>query len=106
MIVVNLKDGLGNQMFEFAFAKYLQKEYKERIVLNTFFFDNKKRKSFSLDCFKLGDDVTVARGFYAFLLTFSFVARLFLFFPKIMFRWVFLHVRPTGKKLFDKFSEK
>ena len=27
MIILNMKDGLGNQFFEYAFAKYLQKKF-------------------------------------------------------------------------------
>jgi recombination DNA repair RAD52 pathway protein len=44
MIVLNLKDGLGNQFFEIAFVRKLQKMYPdEKIYINDYFFQNGKR---------------------------------------------------------------
>lgn len=39
MFVVNIKGGLGNQLFQYNFAKYLQKKYsQEKIVFNTSYY--------------------------------------------------------------------
>lgn len=45
MINLIVKDGLGNQMFQYAFARYLQEEYQkqginEQICINPYFIEN------------------------------------------------------------------
>ena len=48
MIIVRLKGGLGNQMFQYAFAKYLSIQ---------------KNEGFSLDVRYLKDDATIKQNF-------------------------------------------
>ncbi len=40
MITINLKGGLGNQMFQYAAARHLGVKYKTNLVLNTEYFSN------------------------------------------------------------------
>ena len=105
MIILNLKDGLGNQMFEYGFAKYLQKIYGERIVINNFFFDGKKRKSYSLHHFNLNKDVIVVGKFKQFWYTLCFIVRLLLCYKMDFLRWVFSKKRPYGDETFKKASK-
>lgn len=61
MIEVNITGGLGNQLFQYAFARYLQKETGERIVLNIFELEkyDKKRK-LSLQHFLLNKEISIS----------------------------------------------
>lgn len=58
MIVLNLKDGLGNQLFEYAYALYLQSFYpQESIVINPFSYRAKGYKGYALPYFNLPKQV-------------------------------------------------
>lgn len=49
MIVLKLMDGLGNQMFQYAFARYLQTVYHEPIVFETMRLGKGAVRKFGLD---------------------------------------------------------
>lgn len=54
MIILNLKDGLGNQLFEYAYALNLQRMYpNEEIVVNPYIYRKKSYKGYSFPYFKL-----------------------------------------------------
>jgi hypothetical protein len=57
MIEVNLKGGLGNQMFEYATARHLGIKYKKNLVLNTEYFLNIPKgdipRNYQLDIFHI-----------------------------------------------------
>ena len=58
MIYVDLKGNLGNQMFNYALARKIQKETGQQIVLNSYNLENKhKNYKMSLKIFKLNDNV-------------------------------------------------
>ncbi len=63
MISLIIKDGLGNQLFEYAYARYLQYLYaqqgkKEQIVINQYYIDRFDFRSSSLHNFVLNDSVS------------------------------------------------
>lgn len=59
MIYVDLKGNLGNQMFNYALARKIQKETGQQIVLNSYNLENKhKNYKMSLKIFKLNDNVS------------------------------------------------
>lgn len=63
MVICNLSDGLGNQMFQYAYAKYLSyKTGDDKILLNTYKFRNNKFRSFSLGACNLPKNVVVQKG--------------------------------------------
>lgn len=57
MIVIKLQGGLGNQMFQYAFARVIAKNNRDLILIENSFFENVKRKKgftyrkFELDIF-------------------------------------------------------
>jgi hypothetical protein len=58
MIFVDLSEGLGNQMFQYAFACALQEKYHDKIFLDTMsYIRNKGIRSFSLNNYRLNDMV-------------------------------------------------
>ena len=60
MIELMVSGGLGNQMFEYAAARCIQIERKEKMALNTYLYRRDKAgRGFSLDHFKLNDDICV-----------------------------------------------
>ncbi|MCD7884089.1 MAG: alpha-1,2-fucosyltransferase [Lachnospiraceae bacterium] len=61
MIYVNITGGLGNQLFQYAFARKIQRETDQNITLNIFElqkYDNKRR--FELDKFDLVNHVKIS----------------------------------------------
>lgn len=62
MISLIIKDGLGNQLFQYAYARYLQYLYeqegqKEKIAINSYYIDHFDFRKASLHNFVLNDDV-------------------------------------------------
>lgn len=62
MISLIIKDGLGNQLFQYAYARYLQYLYeqegqKEKIAINSYYIDHFDLRKASLHNFVLNDDV-------------------------------------------------
>lgn len=58
MIVLFLKDGFGNQLFEYAFARRLSQMYGDRIVINRIYFRRKNDRSCQLEKLALPPDVS------------------------------------------------
>ncbi len=60
MIVVRIKGGLGNQMFEYAMARKLQIDLKlDKIGFDLTVVDNDLRRSFSLYHFSLFNNIEI-----------------------------------------------
>ncbi len=63
MIEVNLKGGLGNQMFQYAIGRQLSVRYKTNLVLNTEYFLNIPKgdvlRKYQLDIFKIDKNVKI-----------------------------------------------
>lgn len=60
MKIVKIKGGLGNQIFQYAFAKYLEKTTNDVIKLDTTYFDkilNDRIRIFHLDKFQIDLDI-------------------------------------------------
>ena len=58
MIVLNLKDGLGNQLFEYAYVLYLQNMYPEdTILINPYSYRAKGYKGYALPYFRLSKEI-------------------------------------------------
>ncbi len=60
---VKIADGLGNQMFEYAWVRALQKKYGGTIVLDHHAFKSNKLRSLSLQNFNLNENVIVKPSF-------------------------------------------
>lgn len=78
MIVLFLKDGLGNQLFEYAFVRKLSQMYGDRIVINRLYFKRKNDRSCQLERLVLNRDVTYSGGIASFLQLLLLEFRLFL----------------------------
>ena len=105
MIILNLKDGLGNQFFEMAFAKKIQKMYpSEKIFINTFFFQNGKRRCCSLQHFKISESIEFLGNGKSFLFTVLFIIKIIVYHPKIFVKWISSKQRPKSEKQFQKSS--
>ncbi|MCI6713450.1 MAG: alpha-1,2-fucosyltransferase [Lachnospiraceae bacterium] len=60
MLVVKIKGGLGNQMFEYAVARKLQMTYQlDKIGLDLSIIGNDSIRDYGLDCFQLSDNVEI-----------------------------------------------
>jgi len=100
MIILNMKDGLGNQFFEYAFAKYLQKKCDDRICINNYFFQNGKRRAYSLHHFCVDEQVEVFGKAKEYWYTLCFNARLFTCYPDVFLKWIFSKKRPKSDEEF------
>ena len=93
MIVYLLKDGLGNQLFEYSYAKKLAQSYKgEKVVFCTFMYKLKNfslggTRKCSLQHFNISDNVKIAKGFSNFLYFILFLLRLLFVYKKDFFNW-------------------
>lgn len=96
-----LKDGLGNQMFMYAFCRALQLNRfpKEKIIINNKLFKQKATtpRDFELDCFKLNNSVKVANFFERIYSDF-----LYFFKKKIQFRNADVFNKDVIQKAFAK----
>ncbi len=69
MIKLMVKNGLGNQMFQYAYARYIQECYKknginENLILNPFYFNKKQsigsdKREMSLNHLNLNDKIKI-----------------------------------------------
>ena len=48
MIIVEIMGGLGNQMFQYAYARAIQEEYKENLYISTDMYNQNKIRTYSL----------------------------------------------------------
>lgn len=51
--IVVIRGGIGNQMFQYAFGKILQKKHNTRLCLDISFFDEVPERKFGLDAYDL-----------------------------------------------------
>ncbi len=92
MIVYILKDGLGNQLFEYSYAKKIQEYTGEKIVFCTWMYNLKNfslggTRQCSLQHFDLPDDVEIlsgAKNFYYFV---KFMLRMFVVYKEDFISW-------------------
>lgn len=106
MIYLNLKDGLGNQLFEYAYARWLQEQYGDDVSFNLYFFKNPKRRSYSLNHFVLNENIKILDKNEQKIATFKFLFNLALSLKFKFINWFFLNKYPKGIKTFSKLSSK
>ena len=106
MIYLNLKDGLGNQLFEYAYARWLQEQYGDDLCFNLYFFNDPKRRSYSLNHFLLNENIKILSDKKKKFVTFKFLLRLALVLKMDFVRWLRSTKRPKGEKIFSKLSSK
>ncbi len=88
MIIYILKDGMGNQLFEYAYAKKLQEHFgDQKIAFCTYLFNLKAfsmngERSSSLHHFNLPEDVEILHGFRNFYYFVCFLLRMLM-----VYRW-------------------
>jgi hypothetical protein len=58
-IYLRVEGGLGNQMFQYAFARAIQKEYGGTIIFDLHTYEKDKLRSISLSNFYLNEDVVI-----------------------------------------------
>lgn len=107
MIVLNLKDGLGNQLFEYAYARQLQMQTNEPIAINTYFFRRLKDRRPSLQNYNLNKNVVfLTKGqeiIYTLLFYLKLISCLGL---KRMWKWVVHKQRPRSDAHFIKYASR
>ena len=59
MIELILRSGLGNQMFQYAYARKMQEKIGEPIAINTLYMDKHDFRKYSLNHFRLNETVSV-----------------------------------------------
>lgn len=59
LVVVRLKGGLGNQMFQYAIARNIKNKTNKKLILDVSFYENYKVWDFNLDIFNLNDDMEI-----------------------------------------------
>lgn len=93
MIVLMLKDGLGNQMFEYAYAKKLQEQSgDQQIAICTFLYNLKNfslggTRNCSLHHFKLDNQTVVLHGIPNLMAFAGFMLRLFRVYREDFISW-------------------
>ena len=62
MIVIRIKGGLGNQLFQYAFAYSLSKKFNKRLFLNPFFSGNMSKRNIGLFFLKLDSNEPISNS--------------------------------------------
>ena len=111
MIVYILKDGLGNQFFEYAYAKKLQEETGEEVAFCTWLYNLKnfslnKTRQCSLQHFCLPEDTKVLSGIENFTYFVSFMLRLALVYKKDFISWFVKGKRVSRKQHYENDCKK
>ena len=61
MRVVKISGGLGNQMFQYVFGKYLSKKYNEKIYYDVDWYKNLKKRLYNLELLKFDLDIEIIK---------------------------------------------
>ena len=78
MILLKLTDGMGNQMFQYAYARYLQSIYGGKIYFDLTKLGWKHVRSYGLYHFRLNSDVVIPSKFLQYVSRFyTKIVRLF-----------------------------
>lgn len=113
MIQLIIKSGLGNQMFQYAYARTLQEEYRRHgiehtLEINPYFIDHRKiaendERKMSLQHFALNPNVIITPRIEqkSYLDKFKLTTLLSVN-PLELFKWRLLKQKPLGKKAFDR----
>ena len=109
MITLIIKSGLGNQLFEYAYARYLQKLYSksdtpEKLVINTYFIDNYDFRDVSLQHFRLNENVEFLPEKKQKKDMLKFVIKTVFANGLDMISWQILKKQPLGEEKFIKRS--
>lgn len=99
MILLKLTDGMGNQMFQYAYARYLQSIYGGNIYFDLTKLGGKHVRSYDLNHFRLNSNVVIPSRFMQYASRFyTKIVRLFLI-DYLVFRFilkkVFIHILST-----------
>lgn len=116
MINLIIKDGLGNQMFQYAYARWLQEQYKQKgiiepLVINPYFIQHKDfrendARDMSLHHLCLNEDVTIQnrkdqkRSFSKFRMRTIFSTS-----PIVLFNWIVRKKKPLGESNFKHWGQ-
>lgn len=109
MITLIIKDGLGNQLFQYAYARYLQESFykNDKLYINPFYINHKDFRRLSLQHFNLGEKTSIikneadqAASMKAFKIRVLW-ANLFELIP-----WKIFKQKPLGKNKFIKRAHK
>ena len=66
MIVVKLKGGLGNQMFQYALGRRLSLERNDSLKLDSSWLQRQEKRKLELDQFNIAADLTLPKYYYNF----------------------------------------
>ncbi len=59
MIVSKLSGGLGNQLFQYSFGRYLANKQGTKLLLDISFYRNQNKRKYMLDAFNIDAEVTI-----------------------------------------------
>lgn len=107
MIELIMRSGLGNQMFEYAYARKIQQELGDNeIIINTEYMKQKDFRSYSLNNFKLNSSVIVLKDDLAKKSLKRFYVRLPFAFGLDFIPWRVLKKQALGETKYLKRSKK
>ncbi|HEY4799707.1 MAG TPA: alpha-1,2-fucosyltransferase [Bacteroidia bacterium] len=67
MIIIKLQGGIGNQMFQYAFGKYLSLKHNTNLKLDLFFFGTQSLRKYELEGFSISGTV-ISREEFSYIL--------------------------------------
>jgi len=104
MIIFNTKGGLGNQLFQYAFGRYLSLKYKQQLYLDITFYNNTtQHRSYGLNKFSIEEGVIVTADFSKFKwLKNPFVRRIVSYLPSIFSVYIERRVSPFYSTLLEQ----
>ena len=106
MIELILRSGMGNQMFEYAYARKMQSIMPEKIAINNAYMEKHDFRKYSLHHFKLNEDVYVLNDKDAKRHLKLFYLKIPFAFGKDFFKWRILHQQALGEEKYIRRSNK
>ncbi|MBM6615369.1 alpha-1,2-fucosyltransferase [Desemzia sp. RIT804] len=107
MIILKSIGGLGNQMFEIAFARYLSLEYNQKVIVDTSVYKKYKVRNFTLS------NLYISEYYKTYdKLPLNFITRAFLKLTQKIYHIqqklirVTLHTEKIGSKLYNSYVKK